>query len=315
MDWLIGARHWLNFAGWVEQQIGINPLILGYLLNTLIIIIAYFLLRRALRQLVLRRVEDSTRRYRINKGIAYALGVLAVLAILKVWLLGRLDMTTYLGFVSAGLAIALRDPIVNIVGWMYILWRKPFQSGDRIEIGAHAGDVVDIGISTFTLLEIGHWVHADQSTGRIIHVPNATLFTQPCCNFTQGFSFIWNEVEVVVTFDSDWEHAHALMTEIARDITPDELVKQAEQQIKQTSQKYEVVYRRLTPIVWVDVVPHGVRLTLRHLCPVRTRRSNNDLIWRRILEAFADNPSVSFAHPIQRVQLTREGVIESHGVG
>jgi small-conductance mechanosensitive channel len=77
------------------------------------------------------------------------------------------SVVTYLGLVSAALVIALQDPITNFVGWVFIISRRPFEIEDRIQIGEDAGDVIDIRFFQFSLNEIGNWVDADQSTGRI----------------------------------------------------------------------------------------------------------------------------------------------------
>jgi len=37
----------------------------------------------------------------------------------------------------------MHDTIANIAGWLFIIWRKPFQTGDRIQIGEVSGDVID----------------------------------------------------------------------------------------------------------------------------------------------------------------------------
>jgi small-conductance mechanosensitive channel len=71
---------------------------------------------------------------------------------------------------------------------VFIVARRPFGPGDRIKIGPHAGDVVDRGIFQFAIMEIGNWVQADQGTGRMIHVPNAQVFTEPLANYSDGFA-------------------------------------------------------------------------------------------------------------------------------
>ena len=92
-----------------------------------------------------------------------------------------------------------------MAGWLFIVGKRPFTVGDRIEVDGSAGDVIDVSLFQFTMLEIGNWVDADQSTGRIIHVPNRFAFNKSLANFTQSFGFIWNEANVLITFESDWE--------------------------------------------------------------------------------------------------------------
>ena len=83
-------------------------------------------------------------------------------------------------------------------------------------------DVIDQRLFRFTLLEIGNWVEADQSTGRVIHVPNSWVFTEDIANYTAGFSYIWNELPVLVTFESDWRRAKRLLQSIADELHCDE---------------------------------------------------------------------------------------------
>ena len=99
-----------------------------------------------------------------------------MLVVWPIWLEGIRSFATYFGLLSAGLAVALKDPITNLIGWAFIIWRKSFEVGDRVEIGEYAGGVVDQRIFQFSLMEISNWVAADQSTERILHVPNGMVF-------------------------------------------------------------------------------------------------------------------------------------------
>src|SRR5207244_2876538 len=119
-------------------------------------------------------------------------------------------LQTHLGM-NPELQTKLLATVATIVGlWLLrrvvlgVVYRRV---QDRVQIGPHAGDVIDLGLFQFTLNEIGAWVQADQSSGRIIHVPNGKVFTDPVANYNKGFRYIWNEVPVVVTFESDWKKA------------------------------------------------------------------------------------------------------------
>lgn len=137
-----------------------------------------------------------------------------MIVIIELWSGSFVSFSTYLGLLSAGLAIALKDLVINIAAWGFILTRRPFEVGDRIEIGQISGDVIDQRIFQFTLMEIGNWVKGDQSTGRIIHIPNQQVFTMPLANYNKGFQYIWNELNIVVTFESNWEKAKKLLMKL-----------------------------------------------------------------------------------------------------
>jgi small-conductance mechanosensitive channel len=200
---------------------------------------------------------------------------------------------------SAGIAIALKDPITDIAGWLFILWRKPFEVGDRIQIGTHAGDVIDIRIFQFTIIEVGNWVDADQSTGRIMHVPNSMVFREVLANYTARFNYIWHEIGILVTFESNWQSAKQILERIlaeqAEHITPE-----ASRRIKEATKKYMIFYKNLKPIVYTSVKDSGVMLTMRFLCNPRQRRMYTNKIWEEILMAFGKADDIDFAYPTQR---------------
>jgi len=269
------------------------------LLLSLAILLAAWLIRRLVMRAVESRVDDVRIRYQWRKRVTYVVVVVAALAVVRVWFAGLDSLATYLGLLSAGLAIALRDLVADLAAWIFIMWRKPFVVGDRIAIGDNAGDVIDIRIFQFTILEIGRWVDADQSTGRVIHVPNGKIFSESLANYTTGFQFIWHELAVLVTFESSWRDAKQILTDIANrhgeDLTAD-----AERRLREASSRFMIFYSTLTPKVWTRVVDSGVLLTIRYLCDPRRRRGSEEAIWEDILDAFAARPDIDFAYPTQR---------------
>jgi small-conductance mechanosensitive channel len=313
MRWLIGDKNFDAMAVWVEKVIGLSPSTLAHLLDTIITIIVYLLLRKLLKVTILRRVTEPNRRYGLSKTISYVLGLIALLIIAKIWLRADISLATYLGILSAGLAIALQDPIANLAGWLFIMIRQPFKVGDRIQVGTRAGDVIDTRLFMFSLLEIGNWVDADQSTGRIIHVPNGRIFKEPLTNYTQGFEYIWNEIPVTVTFESDWKKAYEILSAIANEQS-EKLDETMARQVRDLATKFQIHFRHLTPIVWTKVIDYGVTMTIRYLVDPRKRRSSEDTIWKAILESFAKESAIDFAYPTQRFYDNRqEGKPEAGG--
>jgi small-conductance mechanosensitive channel len=95
-----------------------------------------------------RRLEDPERRYIATKTVDYLLGLVSVLVLLRIWLGGFRGLAASIGIISAGLAIALHSPLTNLAGWIFLAVRRPFVIGDRIQIGDHAGDVIDLAYPT-----------------------------------------------------------------------------------------------------------------------------------------------------------------------
>src|SRR5438876_982427 len=292
---------------WLQTRLGISPELQLRLLATLATMVGLWLVHRIALSLVYRRVRDPRSRYRWRKTLTYLVYAVGIVIVGRMWFAWVESFTTIVGFLSAGLAIALKDPVSNLAGWAFILWRRPFEVGDRVQIGPHAGDVIDLGLFQFTLNEIGAWVQADQSSGRIIHVPNGKVFTDPVANYNKGFRYIWNEVPVLVSFESDWRKAKQILTKIAIKHA-EHLTAQAEQELLAASQQYLINYTKLTPIVYTRVTDSGVQLTIRYLIEPRKRRGTEHAIWEDILTEFEQHGDVDLAyHTVRSFKLSEEG--------
>ena len=291
----------------LAELISLDPDTTSKLFASAVIILSFIILRFIIIRLINQRTEDIRTRYNWRKTITYVVVILSLLLLGRVWFAGFQAITTYLGLVSAGLAIALRDPLVNLAAWVFIVWRRPFTVGDRIEIGNNKGDVIDLRIFQFTLLEIGNWVDADQSTGRVIRIPNGKVFTEMMANYSKGFKYIWNEIPVLITFESNWKTAKELLNVIGTRHA-EHLTEKASKRVKEASAEMMVFYTTLTPTVYTSVKDSGVLLTIRYLCKPRERRGTEQAIWEDILIAFAQHDDIDFAYPTsRRFDNVREG--------
>ncbi len=283
----------------IHDWAGLNPNIQGRIFSSLLIIVILWALRWVVLQFVWRRTDDAQTRYRWQKTTAYGSVIFGLLLVIRVWFAGIQSLATLLGLVTAGLAIALQDLVKSMAGWAFVLWRRPFAVGDRIQVGNMKGDVIDIRLFKFTLMEIGNWVGAEQSTGRVIHLPNSLIISETIANYSKGFDFIWNEIAVLVTFESNWQKAKQLLHAIGeKHAAP--LNQQAEKRIREASKRYLIFYSALTPTVYTSVKDSGILLTIRYLIDPRKRRNSENIIWEDILETFARHDDIDFAYPTQR---------------
>lgn len=272
---------------------------------TILIILIMSLLKWIYNRFVSDKISDVKARYRWRKTTTYLAFFIGIILILPMWVKGFSSFVTYLGLSTAGLAIALRDLLASIIGWVFIIWKRPFKLGDRIEIDGVAGDVIDIRLFQFTIVEIGNWVEADQSTGRVVHIPNNKVLLKDVANYTMGFSFVWNEIPVLITFESDWQKAKKLLLNIA-ETQSGEMKELARKRIKEASKKFLIFYGNLSPIVYTKTKESGILLTIRYLCEPRKRRSSESLIWEEILTTFAEFDDIEFAYPTNRYYFKEE---------
>ena len=275
------------------------------LIYTLIALAVLFSLKFFTVKIVCRKVEDDKRRYHIRRTVTYVYTFIIVIVIGSIWFKGIQSLSTFLGLASAGLAVAMHDTIANMAGFFFIEARKPFKVGDRIQLDTFKGDVIDIRLFQFSIVEVGNWVDADQSTGRIIHMPNSMVLRLPLSNYHIGFEYIWNEIPVLVTFESNWKKAKELLLGIGRE-NAEYLSQGAQAQIRNAARKYLIVAGKLTPTVYTTVKDSGIMRTIRYLVDPRQRRGTEQKIWEDILDAFAKEPDIALAYPTTRFYVSND---------
>jgi magnesium chelatase family protein len=150
-------------------------------------------------------------------------------------------------------------------------------------------------------MELRRWCRPSRTVSRLL-VPNAQVFTEPLANYSAGFAYLWNELPVLVTFESDWRRAKELLAALATELT-EGIVAEAQRPRADSDRRLLIHYRTLTPVVYTTVSDAGVLLTIRYLCRPQQRRGTSEAFWERILDAFAESPDIEFAYPTQRVLL------------
>lgn len=251
-----------------------------------------------------RYIQHDQKKHAIKKWTRYITAAFIVLWILILYNSHvQRDTPFYLfliGVFLAGIALSMRDVFSNVVGWMVIVSTKGFKNGDRIKIGSVTGDVIDIGILRTIIAEIGDWVEADQSTGRLISMPNSMVLSHEVCNYTQGYDLIWDEMRVLTTFESNWQKAEKIMNDIAL-VDFNQKKEQIQELLRKVKSKYMLRFNYISPKVYVSIKDSGVELALRYMVRARRRRTLEDSVTREILTRFNNEKDIEFAYPTIRV--------------
>ena len=295
---------------WLEDNLHISHSLENKILSTLFIVILLFLIQALTLKIAQEKVESHKARYIWQKAFGYITTFIAVVLLGNIWINDIKSLQTVVGFFLAGVAIALKDLVMDIAGWFFIIWRRPFYVGDRIEIRGHKGDVADTRLFQFSILEIGNWVDAEQFTGRIIHIPNGKVFTEPVLNYNRGFNFIWDEIPVLITNESNWKKAKVILQKINEKYTG-KTSKEAEKHLLETSKKFLINITIAEPNVCTRIESFGTSLTLRYLCLPHERRTTQELISEAILDELEKHEDIDFAYPTHRIY---SNLLEGKGV-
>ncbi|MCJ8164266.1 mechanosensitive ion channel family protein [Pontibacter sp. E15-1] len=291
---------------WLEATTGLTAEFYHDVFYSVAVLGMLWLVSRLLLWGIFRREKDIRKQFQWRRFTDYVATGLAILILSNVWFNGFESIATFMGLLSAGLVLALREPLLNMAGWLFIVWKRPLRIGDRIQIGETIGDVIDIRLFQFTLNEIRGWVAADQATGRIVHVPNGQVFTVPLANYNYGFPFVWQEVPVCITFESNWQKAKQILEEVVARHA-EQLSDAAQQQVRRQSQRHLIFYEDLQPRLFTTVGERGILLTMRYLCGLMRRRQSAHLIWEEVLTQFLAAPDIQFAVPATRFYKGTDG--------
>jgi small-conductance mechanosensitive channel len=155
--------------------------------------------------------------------------------------------------------------------------------GDRIELNKMTGDVIDIGIFYTRLMEIGNWISGDQASGRIVQFSNSIVFGTPVYNYTQNFGYIWDEIELPLTYDSNARAASDILLQVGRQYTED-FLKGAEADVKRMQRYFLVPDMDFDPAVYAEVTSNWLSLRMRYLVDPRKRRDAKNYIWSEVFK-------------------------------
>jgi small-conductance mechanosensitive channel len=274
--------------------------VLLLLVESLAIILILFVLNYLAILLINRQVDNIERRHQLRVYSRTLMTVLGVVLLVGLWFPNARTVLSVIALLAAALTVTLSRPITNVLAWLVIVTRAPVRIGDRIEVNGVRGDVIDIGMLHTHLLELANWVDADQSTGRIVHVPNTYVFDGPIFNATDQFELIWNELDFYVTLDSDWEQARELLLELAIPFY-DSIEQHAMEAAERMARRYAYQRGVSTPFVYVKLLRDGIKLSLRYLCEPRRRRGTAHDITVGFLKGIRTMPTIRLAAPEYRI--------------
>jgi small-conductance mechanosensitive channel len=273
----------------------------------LVVAVVLLLIARLARRQVTESVDDVNRRHTLRKLIGYATALLIFVFGIALFADFLAGFGTLFAVLLAGVAIALQDILRSVVGWLYLSTRRSaIDIGTRVEVGQVTGDVIDIGVLKTTVMEVGNLVFGLQSTGRLVTIPNNRMLNEAVVVSGRDNPFVWHEVKIAVTFESDWRRAEEILRE-AGDELHGEIAAELAAAFARMERRYAFKYGTLTPIVYLTLAERGVELVLRYLTPVRRRRGSEDRVVRHVVAAIAAEPAVAFAYPTYRMFRRGEG--------
>jgi len=249
---------------------------------------------RLLRDLLRARFRDTPHAHTVFMLVRNAVFLAGASVILLIWLGFGSNFTVAMGILGAGIAFASQEVIGSFAGYLSIVTGNLYRIGDRVRIGNVTGDVLDISMLRTTVMEIGEWVKAEQYTGRVVTVANRSVFSDPVFNYTQHWTYLWDEITIPIAYESDWRRAREIMLDHAEEYTA-HLQADAQAELQAFMKRYPVRETSVAPRLYTVMTDNWIELTLRYVVEARERRKVTGNLHQELLQHFEEEPDITVA--------------------
>ncbi|MFK5937439.1 MAG: mechanosensitive ion channel [Sulfurimonas sp.] len=274
----------------------------------LLVFVFFFLVKLAVKKYI----KDNERFYMANKFITFANFTLIIIILFFNYIENASHLVTILGFASAGIAIAMKDWFMSILGWLVIVFGGSIHVGDRIRVDMegmkYVGDVMDISLLRMTILEdiTLTSIYQNRRAGRIIFVPNNYVFTRMIANYTHSsLKTVWDGVKITITYDSNHKKAMHIAKEITRkfskgytDIT--------RKQLNKLRNHYSLKNTNVDPRIYSFIVPNGLDIEAWYLTNAYATLTLRSVISTEIVDAFNAEDDITIAYPTQKLNVSMQ---------
>lgn len=265
----------------------LKPLII-FLISAIVFIILIKILKRAL----LKRVKKKIMKHNIiifTNLITYVTIILLILWLIFYQTGNVLAFGVTAGLLTAALGWALQRPITGIAAWIMVIIKKPFRIGDRILMNGVKGDVIDITLAHIYLKEVGGTINSEETSGRVVMVPNSIIFEKNIINYSFDNDYILDDVGVIVTFKSNLNNVTKICEKAARKILKDYLGKTPKD-----------------PYVRVQFQQYGIDIKTRYYVKAEDRIKISSELTQEIFKRFNKAKDVNIAYPHTDVRIKKD---------
>lgn len=277
-----------NFTNFLMKTLNITNVYIINIIYTLLAFIILKIISRLIKFINKKAISSEKQIYIFQKRNKAIFTILFSIITLLIWQNELKDIITLISFVSAALTLALRDIIYNYFSGIYIKLSKPINVEDRIKVGDTTGDVINISSLSFELLEVD--LETNQSTGKIIHIPNSQIFSTQIKNYNTAFKYIWDEISINISLNSDIDKAKKILLKI---VSTNEIIKdipkKMKAEIKNSNSDYRIYYNKLTPIIYTKIKENKITLTARFLIHPKKQRNVESDLYEKIFQEYKKN--------------------------
>jgi small-conductance mechanosensitive channel len=160
---------------------------------------------RLLSQAAVKYVGDLRRRRHLLVIRRFIIGFATGLVLIFGFVTQFSSLATFAGFISAGIAVGLQTILLSVAAYFFIVGRYGVRVGDRITVAGVTGEVIEVGLVRFYMMELVGTGTELHSTGRVAVFANSVLFQTgtPIYKQMPGTEYAWHELTAKLKGDGD----------------------------------------------------------------------------------------------------------------
>lgn len=288
-----GIEEWRNA---LDRQYHYTLRFLFVRLGSLLAAVLFLLLASALWQrAIFRYVHDARRRrqFMVVKRIVIGLAMALILAL--GFLSSLSSVVTVLGFITAGLALALQNVILSVVAYFFLVGRYGLRVGDRVTVSGVTGQVMEVGLVRLFLMELVGTGADMHPTGRVASFANSIIF-QPSAVMKQapGMDYVWHSASATVADPAD----HGKIRERLA-----AAVEQVYDEYRSAIERQHATFERNTnmqtgvprPVTRANFTDAGVEILMRYPVDAEHALSIDDRVVAALWDEAGKEPKLQFA--------------------
>lgn len=195
----------------------LNYTVLKKISLSLSIISILILIGKIIENIIINRNTSEGDKHNLLSITGLITTVLIIIVVIAFLFQNLYALAVSFGLISLVLGFALQSPIASFIAWLYIVIRRPYKVGDRIQLEKLRGDVIEINYLDTAILECsGDYLQNDRRSGRIIYFPNSIILKSEVINYSGPFTpFIWDETGIQIAYTSDLQFVEECLLEAA----------------------------------------------------------------------------------------------------
>jgi small-conductance mechanosensitive channel len=243
-----------------------------------------------------RYVKDIRRRRQFLLIRRTVVGFLSVIVLLFGFVTQFNSLATFAGFITAGIAVGLQTILLSVAAYFFIIGRYGVKVGDRITIATVTGDVIDVGLVRFYMMELAGSGTSLNPTGRVAVFSNAVLFQAgtPLYKQIPGTEYAWHELILKLNDGPDYKQVCSAVLKEVNAVFDGYRVR--------IEQQHRGVERQMQTSIDAPAVESRLQfnsgafqLWVRFPVPIREASETDEKVTRAILDLIEKSPDLKKA--------------------